>query len=85
MDPAILLSAGLTVGGLVVAMMGSFWTGSIIGALIALGGLGAACYSMWKGMQKESSGQSAMSMLMIVASLIVAGLLIVLRVVHWLR
>jgi hypothetical protein len=82
MDPAVLSSFGLTVAGIVVAAIGGFWSGSIFGALLALGGLGAGCYGMWKGMQKESSGTSAMAILAIGASLIVAGLLLVLKIVH---
>jgi hypothetical protein len=85
MAPSVLLSLGLTVAGLVIAFIGDFWSGSVLGALLALGGTSAASYSMWKGVQKEGQGQAAASIVLIITSLGVAGFLLLLKIIHWLR
>jgi len=76
---------GLVVFGLVIAAVQGLTSGSIAGGVIA--GLGAipACYGMWKGIQQETQGTLAISVTAVLAALGVGGVLIVLRVVHWIR
>jgi hypothetical protein len=80
-----LAAVGMVVLGLVIAALQGFSHGSIAGGIIAaLGGV-PACYGMWKGIQQETQGTLAMSVGAVLLSLGVGGLLIVLRIIHWLR
>jgi hypothetical protein len=76
---------GLIVLGIVISAVQGLSHGSIAGGIIA--GLGAipACFGMWKGIQQETQGTLAISVAAVLASLAVAALLIVLRVIHWLH
>lgn len=74
----------LVVVGLAIAAVQGFSHGSIAGGIIAAGGAIPACYGMWKGIQQETQGTLAISVGAVVVSLAVGGLLIVLRVIHWL-
>lgn len=80
-----LAAVGMVVLGLVIAAIGGFTKGSILGGIVA--GLGAipACYGMWKGIQQETQGTLAMSVGAVLLSLAVGGVLILLRFVDWLR
>jgi hypothetical protein len=80
-----LAAVGMVVLGLVIAALGGFTKGSILGGIIA--GLGAipACYGMWKGIQQETQGTLAMSVGAVLLSLAVGAMLILLRFVDWLR
>lgn len=80
-----LVAFGLVVFGLVIAAVQGLTHGSIAGGVIA--GLGAipALYGMWKGIQQETSGTLAMSVVAVLVSLGVGGLLILMRVVDWFR
>lgn len=80
-----LVAFGLVVFGLVIAAVQGLTRGSIAGGVLA--GLGAipACYGMWKGIQQETQGTLAVSVVAVLASLGVGALLIVLRVVDWIR
>ncbi len=80
-----LAAIGMVVLGLVIAAIGGFSHGSIAGGVIAALGAGPACYGMWKGIQQETQGTLAISVGTVLLSLGVGGLLIVLRVIHWLR
>ena len=53
--------------------------------MIAALGAAPACYGMWKGIQQETQGTLAVSVMAVLASLGIGGVLIVLRVVDWLR
>jgi len=79
------VTAAFILAGLVIAAMGGFGSGSIWGGVIA--GLGAipACWAAWVGMQQETQGSLALSLLLALASIGIGGLLIVLRFVDWLR
>ena len=59
--------------------------GSIAGGVIAAAGAIPACYGMWKGIQQETQGTLAISVVAVLASLGIGALLIVLRVVSWLH
>lgn len=71
--------------GIVIAAIGGggLFHGSILGGVLALAGAIPACLGMWKGIQQETQGTLAMSVLAVLVSLGVAALLIILRVVHW--
>lgn len=76
---------GLAVLGVIIAaLQGSVVHGSILGGIIALIGAIPACLGMWKGIQQETQGTLALSVVAVLLSLGAAGVLIVLRIVHWL-
>ncbi len=79
-----LAAFGLVVIGLVIAALQGLSHGSIAGGVIAAAGAIPACFGMWKGIQQETQGTLALSVGAVLVSLAVGGLLIVLRVVHWL-
>ena len=81
----LLLALGLIVAGVIVAAIGGLTSGSILGAIIAALGIVPACYAAWLGMQKETQGSLGMALLLVFASLGVGGILLLLRVVDWLR
>jgi len=74
---------GLVAIGIVIAAVQGFVHGSIGGGIIALFGAIPACFGMWKGIQQETQGTLGLSVVALIASLLVGGLLIVLRVIHW--
>jgi hypothetical protein len=80
-----MIALGLVVVGIVIAALGSggLFTGSIGGGIVAGCGAIPACFGMWKGIQQETQGTLAISVLAVLASLGVAAVLIILRVVHW--
>jgi hypothetical protein len=80
-----LAAFGLIVFGLVIAAVQGLTRGSIAGGVIAGLGTIPACYGMWKGIQQETQGTLAISVTAVLASLGVGALLIVLRVVDWIR
>jgi hypothetical protein len=79
-----LAALGLVVLGLVIAAIQGFTHGSIAGGIIAALGAAPACFGMWKGIQQETQGTLALSVGAVLLSLAVGGVLIVLRVLHWL-
>ena len=78
-----LAALGMVVLGLVIAAVQGFSHGSIAGGIIAALGAIPACYGMWKGIQQETQGTLAISVGAVLLALAVGGLLIVLRVIHW--
>ena len=78
-----LAAFGLVVLGIAIAAVQGLTKGSIMGGIIAALGAGPACYGMWKGIQQETQGSLAVSVIWVLVSLAVGGALIVLRVVHW--
>ncbi|HEX5062703.1 MAG TPA: hypothetical protein VFV99_25195 [Kofleriaceae bacterium] len=78
-----LAAVGMVVLGLVIAAMQGLSHGSIAGGVIAALGAGPACFGMWKGIQQETQGTLAISVGAVLLALAVGGLLIVLRVIHW--
>lgn len=75
----------LVVVGLAIAAVQGFTAGSIAGGIIAALGAIPACFGMWKGIQQETQGTLAMSVVAVLVSLAAGGVLIALRVVHWIR
>ena len=76
---------GLVVFGLVIAAVQGVTRGSIAGGVIAAAGAIPACSGMWKGIQQETQGTLAVSVIAVLISIAVGGALIVLRVVDWIR
>lgn len=79
-----LAAFGMAVLGLVIAAIGGLSHGSMAGGIIAALGAIPACYGMWKGIQQETQGTLAISVGAVLVCLGIGGLLIVLRVIHWL-
>ncbi len=82
--PAVIAFALVAIGIAIAAMQG-ITHGSIAGGVIAALGAVPACFGMWKGIQQETQTTLAMSVVAVVVSLGVGGLLILLRVVDWFR
>ena len=68
--------------GIVIAAVQGVTHGSILGGVIAGCGAIPACFGMWKGIQQETQGTLAVSVLAVLASLGVGVILIVLRIVN---
>lgn len=81
----LLLSLALVAAGVIVAAVGGIASGSVLGAAIAAGGAVPALYATWTGMQKQTQGSLGMALLLVFASLGVGAILLLLRVVDWLR
>ncbi len=79
------IAFGMCAVGLVLGLIGGFWSGSYAGGIIA--GLGAipAMVGMWKGIQQETQTTLAMSVGAVLLALAVGGVLIVLRLVDLVR
>lgn len=75
----------MVIVGLVIAATQGFTAGSIAGGIIAAAGAIPACFGMWKGIQQETQGTLAMSVVAVLVSLAAGGVLIALRVIHWIR
>lgn len=80
-----LVAFGLVVLGIMIAAVQGFTHGSILGGLIAASGAIPACFGMWKGIQQETQGTLATSVVAVLVSLGVGGLLILMKVVDWFR
>ena len=82
-----LAAIGLAIVGIVIAaaMNGGITHGSILGGIIAAAGAIPACFGMWKGIQQETQGTLAVSVIAVLVALAIGALLIVLRVVSWLH
>jgi len=74
---------GLVAIGIIIAAVQGFTHGSIGGGIVAALGAIPACFGMWKGIQQETQGTLGLSIVALLVALVVGGLLIVLRVIHW--
>jgi hypothetical protein len=81
----LLISLALVIVGLVITAIGGFSSGSIAGGLIAGAGVIPAAWAAWAGIQQETQKSLAGAIGMVVLSLGVGGLLLLLKVVDWLR
>lgn len=79
------IAFGMCAVGLVLGLIGGFWSGSYAGGIIA--GLGAipAMVGMWKGIQQETQTTLGLSVLAVLAALGVGALLLILAIVHSVR
>jgi hypothetical protein len=80
-----LAAFGLIFFGLIIAAVQGLTKGSIAGGVIAGLGTIPACYGMWKGIQQETQGTLAVSVIAVLISIAVGGALIVLGVIDWFR
>ena len=78
-----LVAFGLVVLGLLIAAVQGLTHGSILGGLIAAAGAIPACFGMWKGIQQETQGTLALSVVAVLGSLAVGAILIILRIIYW--
>lgn len=81
----ILVTAAFVIAGLLIAAVGGFTEGSIAGGIIAGLGVIPALWAMFVGMQQKTQTGLALGILLFFVSIGVAGLLILLRFVDWLR
>ena len=82
--PAMIAFA-MVAAGLLIALISGIASGSILGGIVAAAGAIPACVGMWKGIQQETQTTLALSVGAVLLSLAVGGVLIVLRVVDWIR
>jgi hypothetical protein len=80
-----LVAFGLVIAGLAIGLASGISEGSIAGGIVAGLGTIPACVGMWKGIQQETQTTLAMSVVAVLASLAVGGLLIILRIVDMIR
>lgn len=81
----LLISLGLVAAGVIIAALGGITAGSILGGVVAALGVVPACWAAWAGMQKETQASLGLAILLVFVSLGVGGILLLLRVVDWLR
>jgi hypothetical protein len=79
------VGAALVVAALVVAAITGFSKGSIAGAAIALFAVIPAGVGMWKGMQEKTQAGLGIALLVFLAALATAGVLVVLKIIDWIR
>lgn len=82
--PAFIALALVAVGIALAAVQG-FVNGSIAGGIVAALGAIPACYGMWKGIQQETQSTLALSVGAVLLSLGVGAILIVMRIIYWIR
>jgi hypothetical protein len=76
-----MVAYGLVVLGIIIAALNGLSHGSFFGGVVAACGAIPACYGMWKGIQQETQGTLAVSVLAVIVSLAIGAVLIVLRFV----
>ena len=81
----LLLCIALIGVGVIVAAVGGITSGSVLGGAFAAAGALPACYAVWLGMQKQTQASLGTALLLVFVSLGVGGILVLLRVVDWIR
>jgi hypothetical protein len=81
----VFVALGFVALGVLIAVLGGVTHGSLWGGILAAAGAIPACFGMWKGIQQETQGTLAMSVMAVLVALAVGGALIVLRVIYWLH
>lgn len=79
------IAIAFIIAGLAIAAAQGITHGSIFGGIVAAAGAIPACFGMWKGIQQETQTTLAISVGAVIASLVVGGILIVLRLVDLFR
>lgn len=77
----LLVALAMVIGGLLIGVLSGFGSGSLLGGLLAAAAIVPACYCAWLGVQQETQTTLLWSVLLVLASLGVGGLLIVLWLV----
>jgi hypothetical protein len=80
--PGVMLSLAGFVVALLLAAVSGFWHGSVLAMLVAAGGAVIAGWGTWKGMQAEKQTGAALSILLLLGNLGLAGLMLILKIVH---
>jgi hypothetical protein len=78
-----LIAFGFVVLGLVIAAAHGLVHGSVGGGVIAAAGALPGLFGMFKGIQQDTQGTLAVSVLAVLVSLAAGAVLIVLGVIHW--
>ncbi|HVV83769.1 MAG TPA: hypothetical protein VHE35_11925 [Kofleriaceae bacterium] len=81
----VAVSFGFVAVGLIIGLIGGFTHGSWAGGIIAALGIFPAMVGLWKGIQQETQTTLGLSVLAVLVSLGVGGLLIVLKLAHYLH
>ncbi len=81
----VAISLGFVAVGLIIGLIGGFTKGSWLGGIVAGLGVLPAMAGLWKGIQQENQTTLGLSVVAVLISLGVGGLLIVLRLVHYLH
>lgn len=80
-----MISAGFLLLGLLIAVIGGLTSGSIAGGIVVGLGVIPALWGIVNGLQHKTQTAVLAPFLLLVTNLGVAGLLIVLRFVDWVR
>jgi hypothetical protein len=80
-----MISAGFLLFGLLIAVIGGLTSGSIAGGIVVGLGVIPALWGIVNGLQHKTQTAVLAPFLLLVTNLGVAGLLIILRFVDWLR
>jgi hypothetical protein len=81
----VAISMGMVAVGLIIGLIGGFTHGSWAGGIIAALGVVPAMVGLWKGVQQENQTTLGLSVVAVLVSLGVGGLLLVLALVHAFR
>lgn len=80
-----LIAGGLLVAAIVIAAIGGFTEGSILGAVLAALGCIPALWGIVNGLQHQTQAAVAAPVILLFANIAVAGLLLVLKIIDWVR
>lgn len=80
-----MISAGFLLLGLLIAVIGGLTSGSIAGGIVVGLGIIPALWGIVNGLQHKTQTAVLAPFLLLITNLGVAGLLIVLRFVDWVR
>jgi hypothetical protein len=80
-----MIGAGLLAAALLVAILGGFTEGSILGAVLAALAVIPALWGIVNGLQHQTQKAVAGPVLILFTAAILSGLLIILRIVDWVR
>jgi hypothetical protein len=78
-----LTASGLLLAGAIVWSL--VFGATLLAVLVAAAAAVPAGIAMWKGMQQESQKTSAYAILLLLASLAIAAVLLILRIIYWMR
>jgi len=81
----VVVAFGPIAVGLVIGLLGGFSEGSLLGGVVAAAGAIPAMFGMWRGIQQESQGTLGLSVVAVLLSLGVGGLLVILWVIDAVR
>lgn len=73
----------MALAALGVAIVLGIFGAPLLAAAVAAAGAASAGYGIWKGMQQEKQTGAALSMLLLLSNLGLAGLMLVLKVFSW--